>query len=451
MSEKMSFNRRKFIGGSLVAFAGLASQPVMAENEENTKTGGDPDVNSHEKISRSKTAVKGFLNPEMDFQLLRSIGVDSYGGSAVGECLYAATKIKEGDPAGWTEEFGKLAKRVEEEGSRRLEKGHRVSAGDQFLRACTHYRAAEYFADPLKLLKNEYGLRSRDCFIKALELMACYGEAVNIPYEDKYMPGYFLSPDRSGKKRKTIMIISGFDGTAEEVFFGGGKAALERDYNVLLFDGPGQVGMRRFFPDLPFRPDYEVPLKSAVDYILSRPETDTEKLAFWGLSMGGYLSVRGTSFEKRIKALIADSPIIDLHAYMTAFFNPDMLPEDIAAKEIQEIPDSEFPAVQKIMTLNMCMRFGKATVKTTYEHMKEFNAGEAIKNISCPCLALAGEGEGEEPLSQAKAFCSGISGESNLYIFTQEEGADAHCQMNNLPFACAVVYDWLDEIFSEKT
>jgi len=77
MSEKMSFNRRKFIGGSLVAFAGLASQPVMAENEENTKTGGDPDVNSHEKISRSKTAVKGFLNPEMDFQLLRSIGVDS--------------------------------------------------------------------------------------------------------------------------------------------------------------------------------------------------------------------------------------------------------------------------------------------------------------------------------------------------------------------------------------
>ena len=446
MSErkKWSFNRRSFIGGGLAAVAGLAVKPVFGEESEPVaEKGGE---SSEKKISRGGLKVRGFSNDEMDFQLLRSIGADFYGGAAIGECLYMVSKIKDGDPVSWTKEFSLMAERLEEDGDKRLEKGHEISAKDQFQRASCYYRAAEYYANPLKKERNEYGLKSRDCFIKALNLMNYPGEVIKIPFEDKYMPGYFICPDSSGKKRKTIIVISGFDGTAEEVFFAGGKGALERGYNVMLFDGPGQVGMRRFFPEVPFRPDYEVPLKYAVDYILSKPEVDEEKLAFWGQSFGGYFATRGASFEPRIKALIPDSPIIDFYAYMTAFFNPEVLPEDITLEEIPEIPDKDFSPIDKVMTMSVCMRFGKPSIKTAYKYMNEFESASVIKNIKCPSLALVGD-EGEVPLSQAKAFCSGIAGKGTLHVFTEEEGADAHCQLDNLPLACAVVYDWLDELF----
>jgi len=37
-----------------------------------------------------------------------------------------------------------------------------------------------------------------------------------------------------------------------------------------------------------------------------------------------------------------------------------------------------------------------------------------------------------------------------LYIFSVDEGAGAHCQMNNFTLMSQVVYDWLDERVSKK-
>ncbi len=50
------------------------------------------------EIECSKTRVKGFSDPEMDFQLIRQLGSSSYGGASVGECLSTAARIKDGDP-----------------------------------------------------------------------------------------------------------------------------------------------------------------------------------------------------------------------------------------------------------------------------------------------------------------------------------------------------------------
>ena len=36
-----------------------------------------------------------------------------------------------------------------------------------------------------------------------------------------------------------------------------------------------------------------------------------------------------------------------------------------------------------------------------------------------------------------------------LHIFTEEEGADAHNQVNNLSLLHQVVFDWLDEVYGE--
>jgi hypothetical protein len=38
--------------------------------------------------------------------------------------------------------------------------------------------------------------------------------------------------------------------------------------------------------------------------------------------------------------------------------------------------------------------------------------------------------------------------EADERIFTTVEGADSHCQLANLPLSNALIYDWLDEVFT---
>lgn len=61
---------------------------------------------------------------------------------------------------------------------------------------------------------------------------------------------------------------------------------------------------------------------------------------------------------------------------------------------------------------------------------------------------MVGASEGAEALRQSKRFVESVSGPVTERVFTVKEGADAHCQMGNLPVSNAVVFDWLGELFA---
>lgn len=106
-------------------------------------------------------------------------------------------------------------------------------------------------------------------------------------------------------------------------YWGGGAAAVRRGYNAFLWEGPGQVGTYALDRDLIYRPDWEVPTRYAVDYVLSRDDVDPRRLALSGHSMGGYFAPRAAAFEKRITAVIANSLLPDLKPMFEALFaNP---------------------------------------------------------------------------------------------------------------------------------
>jgi hypothetical protein len=60
---------------------------------------------------------------------------------------------------------------------------------------------------------------------------------------------------------------------------------------------------------------------------------------------------------------------------------------------------------------------------------------------------MVGEGESEEQMAQARAFYNALKSPKELHIFTAADGADAHCQINNLSLMQQVLFDWLDEVF----
>lgn len=403
------------------------------------------------KIKRGKTRVKGFTDEEMDFQLLRQMGSSSFGAASVGECLSLASRIKDGDPVSWVEEFLKLAEWQQKDAHKRASKGHTASARDQFLKACNSFRAAEYYTSCLDPNHQKLGMQARYCFREAMDNLWHTFEEHLLTYKSIDLPVYFMSPSPYEQKRKTLLIVSGFDGTLEEEYFMRGYTALERGYNVVLFAGPGQMDVFRFYTGTHFEPDFENPTKTVIDFIQDRPEVDMERLALMGISFGGYFAARATSREPRVKALIANSPILNLHNYLTAFagYDPAEAPDDqnFALKDLPEIPEDIMTPEEKARTENLMIRFGQPTFKDTFIYLKDFTVGDAISNIRCPSLALVGSGEGEEPEKQCNEFVEKVSGRVTKHIFTEVEGADSHCQIGNPSFSAAVSLDWLDEIF----
>jgi len=412
-------------------------------------------------VERGRMHIQGFSEPEMEFQLQRGLGAASYGGASIGELLVAAERIRglaaaqdsiERDPAGcWVQAHAELGAYVEGLGREALAKGHAISARDHLLRASMYYRAAEYYCDPHEPDHQRWGMASRQAFILGAGQLAASFRAVEIPYENAFIPAYFLQPDdTSPAPRKTLILNTGFDGSSEELYFTGGRAGLERGYNVLLIDGPGQTGMTRLHPQIKFRPDWEVPIKAVVDWLSAQPSVDMQRLGLYGISLGGYFSTRAACFEPRIRALVVNSPIVDLKAYELGFFPAEVVndPPELRREWMAGLSRSELPDNLRSLLKIAFFRFGTDSLRDWLEMLSAFQATPYLHQIKIPCLSMVGEAEGGEPHAQAEVFASQVAGPVTRRVFRYDEGADAHCQVGNLPLSLAVLYDWLDEVFT---
>ena len=130
-------------------------------------------------------------------------------------------------------------------------------------------------------------------------------EQVQIPYEQTMLPGYFFRPGDSGKPRPTLIVNCGYDSTAEESYLEVAAAALQRQYNCLTFEGPGQGPLIRE-QQIPFRHDWEKVITPVVDYLLTRSDVEPTQITLMGISIGGYLAPRAAAFEHRLAAVIAN-------------------------------------------------------------------------------------------------------------------------------------------------
>jgi hypothetical protein len=208
---------------------------------------------------------------EFWYETLRMFGADEYGASSFGEVLAVSRRIKAGDYDSWYDAWNAAGDRLAEEADGQLARGHKVSARNNYLRAANYYRSSEFFlhATPKDPKVVRAYSRQIETYKAAARLFDMPIEPVEIPYEATSLPGYFHRVDKSDRLRPLLIMHTGFDGSAEEMHWSGARAAVERGYNVLAFDGPGQSGpLHR--EDLPFRPDWEKVVTPVVDYALKQ-------------------------------------------------------------------------------------------------------------------------------------------------------------------------------------
>jgi len=396
-------------------------------------------------------------DPEFWFEISRLFGAAEYGGAEFGEVIAIAKNIKSGDYDSWYDAHSAFADRLAGEAEGQLKRGHKISARDNYLRACSYYRSAEFFlhANPDDPRMKRAFERTTTCYRQAASLFLPAIEAVEIPYESTTLPGYFHPAGSTDVPRKTLILNNGFDGSPEEMHWMGARAAVERGYNVLVVDGPGQfASVHR--QGLHFRGDWENVITPVVDYLLAREDVDPKRIALHGVSLGGYLAPRAAAFEHRLAACIADDGVYDYGIAQLSGIPADRREAVVAALFAPSAPQLD-AMLENAMKTNSVARwafthgmyaFGVDTPRAYLAATQAFHLRDGIaEQIKCPTLIC----DAEKDLffqGQAQQLFDHLTCPKTFMMFTDAEGAGPHCETGASRLAYARMYDWLDETLS---
>jgi pimeloyl-ACP methyl ester carboxylesterase len=390
-----------------------------------------------------------FDNPEFDGQFLRALDYAPLG-AQIGEAWAIAAQIEAGDTEGWYKAWPGYADRLYSVAVTSRAAGHQVSARNAFLRASNYFRASYIFMFALPVYPRvvEGYDRQTDAFQKAAELFDPPIEILKIPYENTTLPGYFIKPDVSDAPRKTLLCTGGYDGTCEELFFIIANGALKRGYNVLTFDGPGQGGAL-VKQKMPMRPDWEKVVTPVVNYLCTRPDVDSDRIALYGGSFGGYLAPRAAAFEHRLAACIADAALFD-----PAALSKKMFPADIAsALERNDVAVLEpfFNKLQEDTTQRFILGRGMWVhgATTPWEYLKMFQAyslADVARNIQCP--TFVDEAENDRRRGGGRELYDALRCPREYVLFAASEGAGEHCEAGAREVFFQKMFDWLDPILA---
>lgn len=397
-----------------------------------------------------------FKNYDFDLQLLRSLGHIYDNGADFGECMSTAFNIIEGDFDSWYEAWNNTAARIETLAEQSMDRGHVVSARRAYMRATEYYRAAEYFLredldDPRS---QECSRKIRECFQRAVASIYPKVDVLKIDYQDSYFPGYFFRAHEDDKKAPTVIIIGGYDSFVEESYFLGGRAALIRGYNVLMFDGPGQGHVLRD-QGMHFHSDWDHVIAPVIDQLLSFECVDPDKIVLMGRNFAGYLAIKSASaVPQHLSALVLDPGQYDIGLtlrkqlpaeIMTLFDCGEMGAFD------QKIEDM-FEADQHLRFF-FKSRMAAHNVNHPSEYFIELanykiQPAELAK-ITCP-TAVCVSSDDFIATEQSKYVFDHLNCDKQMFEFSFDEGAGDRNEFGAPALFYLRVFDWLDDIFGIK-
>jgi hypothetical protein len=378
----------------------------------------------------SEKRVLYFKEPFLDLMFLHTLTLHGFKGSEIGECYSAAAQVREGDVESYKGAWTSLADQVEKIARDAEAKGHLVTARQAYLRAVAYYRNVSMAFRP-----SEPGFRStiekyRSLFCKFAALSEPAIEVVEIPYEVKTLPGYFMRPDATGQKRPTI--ICG-DNVSEELYYWIGPPAVERGYNALLVDLPG-IGLNPL-NGICCRPDTEVPVRAVIDYLCSRSDVDTESIAVYGGGEpGGYIMTRAATGDKRIAACIVD-PLVSDMGPIVPFVKSHTMHVSAGEKTVSSIYSEILPF------------WGITDDPAQAENLRKMKAD--TKLITCPMLCLNDAMDYPELQRQVKEAAAAML-KPTLHVFTSTDRTSVYRELDNFGLKHRVMFDWLDDVFKMK-
>ncbi|MFE7891695.1 alpha/beta hydrolase family protein [Streptomyces sp. NPDC057412] len=399
-------------------------------------------------------AMRLFADPGLNFNALLALGGSGARAAEVGEVLTAVNAINAAgaDENTYTAEFRSWGDR--------LARGTGHPQTDRFrsLRAAQYYGQALFFVLGSRTPGDEErlylaGRRAWDRFARLCDPAAVTDR---VPYGRTPLPVWFFRPDTSGRPRPTVILTNGSDGQNVDMWTYGVMAALDRGWNALVYDGPGQ-GQLLFVDEVVFSPRWERVVGPLVDWLLRRSDVDGRRIALTGLSMGGDLAPRAAAFDHRIAALAAMpgclNPWLGFPAELREILTPDKA-------ETNRVWNEEVvPALSPSEAYQLKKRFEPFSVEAMLEARRgrmftdfwtaarrvvALEITDVVRRIEAPTLVLDYEAEQFYP-GQPREMYELLRTRKEYVKLTAATGAQLHCSPMAPQQHCEVVFDWLED------
>lgn len=462
--------RTAVVAGSAAALSGAVSIGLHGRIAAEETPAGTPDASpiaspvaspmaaTDDLVTASQPHI--FSHDTFQFQSLIVLGSVYERAADVGEVFATTSQILDGDYQGWLNAWKGTGDRVAGIADASSKGGHAVSAREAYLRASNYYAQAAFVAegtdDPSQgPALFELHRSAWDNFVSRLDVPA---EQVEIPYEDTSLPGYAFRIDDSGDTRPWVIFNNGSDGSMTDMWAEGIGAALRRGYNALAFDGPGQ-NAALYRQQLYFRPDWEKVITPVVDFLLTRPDVDADRIAIFGVSQAGYWVPRAIAFEQRIAAAIVDPGVMSVLAAFTQQIPPQALDELFTAtgEELEEVKkgfdeyigegEAQNPDLKFTIRFRL-LPYGTDSFAEGLLLARDYVLDDAtVAKIACPVIVADPDGETFFP-GQPQEFYDALTSDKTLARFTAAEGADLHCEPKANGLRAQRFFDWLDTTFS---
>ncbi|MGC1210152.1 MAG: alpha/beta fold hydrolase [Micromonospora sp.] len=201
----------------------------------------------------------------------------------------------------WCRAWSEVGAEHERLGRDALAQDRLLSAGQHLTQAAVYYHFGKFvFMEDLEQMRRAHE-RAVRCYRDALPHLRRPGRRVEIPFEGASLVGVLRLPEGEGP-HPVVLMVPGLDSTKEELH-STAETFLDRGLATFSVDGPGQ-GEAEF--DLPIRGDWTAPAEALFSALLEMPEVDSDRIAVWGVSLGGYYAPRiAAALGDRLKACVA--------------------------------------------------------------------------------------------------------------------------------------------------
>ena len=293
----MTLTRRQMLAGAGALGVAAAAAPVLTATGAKAAPPADP--------TAPYVVLPLFNNSAFNGQISFCLGGASSHTSEIGEVMRMVQQVnkKTGNPseeATTTADFETLVQSCVDLGdrlerlARRAGKSDSVSYRQRMMRASSYTAQALFFvlggtepdneAEYFRICQDRW-LKAARMFDRPVQLFS-----VDSPYGD--IPCYFFPSPHGSGRRPTLIVSSGSDGQLVECMAFGVTDGLARGYNVVLFEGPGQMS-QIFEKKITFTPDWNKVIEPIVERV--RRRNDVGSIGLVGVSFAGMLCARAAA------------------------------------------------------------------------------------------------------------------------------------------------------------
>lgn len=364
-----------------------------------------------------------------------------------------------GDFDSWYKEFNFLATQLHDKAAAIDSAKFPVSAREYYFRSASYHRASNFFlhsnwSDP-RINSSEVAALAD--FNSAVDLLPIPPIQESLQGDGFEIPIYFFPAKKQEgedcEKLPTVILQTGYDGSQQALYHGYGRAVLDRGYNYISFEGPGQPTVRRE-QGLGFIENWWDVVSPVIDWLEKRPDVDTSRISLMGISFGGVLAPRAASKEHRLSAVVAVDGVTNMQKGFLPRFGDDIAELFNSGNKtgfdetlLSIMDDPEYPTSFRWLIAQGLYSFNTQSPFDWFTQIGVINAEkEVLSTVECPVMVYGAEDD-SFPLIQAETMRDDLGDLASYYFFKNDVGAGQHCQLGAEEQLAQVTFDWMAGIW----